>query len=63
MNEIEERYKKFALDENMREKFSRSSVEVQEKYSLDIPLVITTVVIDHSGKTILFKENDDAKLV
>lgn len=63
MNEIEERYKKFALDENMREKFSRSSVEVQEKYSVDTPLVITTVVIDHSGKVTIIKEADDAKLV
>lgn len=63
MNEIEERYKKFALDENMKVKFSRSSVEVYEKYSLEIPLVITTVVIDQSGKTIFVKESDDAKLV
>ncbi|MBB5349765.1 hypothetical protein JWG42_17240 [Desulfoprunum benzoelyticum] len=63
MNEIEERYKKFALDENMREKFSQSSVEVQEKYSMDTSLVITTVVIGNSGKTTTIKEADDAKLV
>jgi hypothetical protein len=63
MNEIEERYKKFALDENTKEKFSRSSVEIQEKYDVDTPLVITTIVIDHSGRTTIIKEGDDAKLV
>lgn len=63
MNETEERYKKFALDENMKEKLSRSSVEVQEKYSVDTPFVITTVVIEHSGKLTTIKEEDDAKLV
>ena len=63
MNEIEKRYEKFALDENMKKNFSQSSVEVQEKYNVDTPLVITTIVIDHSGKTTIIKEGDGAKLV
>lgn len=63
MNDIEERYKKFALDENMREQFSQSAVNVREKYRNDIPLSITTVVIDQSGKSTIIKENKNAELV
>ena len=31
MNEIEEKFKRFILDENMRKMFSHSSVEIEEK--------------------------------
>lgn len=56
MSELEKRYTEFALDENMREKFRQFSVGVQEKNNVEGSLVITTVVIDHSGKHTFIKD-------
>lgn len=60
MDEIEEKFKRFILDENMREMFSHSSVEIEDKRHNAASFVITTVVIDQAGRS---KENKDAKLV
>jgi hypothetical protein len=60
MNEIEEKFKKFNLDGNMREMFSHSSVEIDGMHSKAESFVITTVVIDRARKS---KEDNDAKLV
>ena len=60
MNEIEEKFNRFKLDENMREMFSHSSVEIDGMNPKAASFVITTVVVDRARKS---KEDNDAKLV
>lgn len=63
MNEIEDKYKRFTLDENMREMFSHSSVEIEDNSHKMSSFVITTVVIYRAGTPTKSKGNKDAKLV
>jgi hypothetical protein len=63
MNEIEEKFKKFILDENMRKMFSHSSVEIEEKVQQSASFLITTVVIDPVRESSKPKRDKDAKLV
>lgn len=60
MSEIEEKYKKFSIDENMKEMFSHSSVEIEYMGHDDSSFVITTVINNHTGKSTKSKENKDA---
>jgi hypothetical protein len=63
MNEIEDKYKRFSLDENMIELFSHCSVGVEDMTQTKADLIITTVVIDPAAKSHKSQENKDAKLV
>ncbi len=63
MNEIEEKFMKFILDENMQKMFSHSSVEIEEKVQQSASFLITTVVIDPANETSKPKRDKDAKLV
>ena len=63
MNEIEEKYRRFTIDENMRDMFSNSSVDIEDKSHKKTSFVITTVVIDSAGKSAKPKEKKNAKLV
>jgi hypothetical protein len=63
MNEVEEKFKKFSLDENMRKMFSHSSVEIEEIFCPTTSFLITTVVIDPTGDSRRTKRDEDAKLV
>jgi len=63
MNEVEEKFKKFILDENMRKMFSHSSVEIEEKLHTTTSFLITTVVIDPRRESRKSKRDKDAKLV
>lgn len=63
MNVIEEKFKKFILDEKMRKMFSHSSVEIEEKVQQTASFLITTVVIDPARESSKPKRDKDAKLV
>ena len=63
MDEIEDKYKQFALDENMKELFSHATVNIDDGFQAKTSFIISTFVIDHLGKSTEEKERDDAKLV
>lgn len=63
MTEIEEKYKYFAIDEKMVEMFSHFSTSNYDKNNNQSNHVITTYIIDKTGKYNVIKENKDAKLV
>lgn len=60
MNEIEEKYKKFRLDEKMVEMFGQSSIGIEGERITKPVYSITTVVIDSADTRI--EESKDAKL-
>jgi hypothetical protein len=63
MDEIDKKYERFELDENMRKLFSRSTVDIDDGFQKKESFIITTVVIDHSAKSMDTREINDAKLV
>ncbi len=60
MIEIEEKYKRFTLDENMKEMFSHSSVDIAGMGQNRPTFIITTVVIDKTGRISELKDNKNA---
>jgi len=47
MDEIEEKYKRFAIDEDMGKLYSHSTVDIDDGFQKKESFIITTVVIDH----------------
>lgn len=62
MNEFEDKYKEFRLDENKVALFSHSSVEVAGNTQNKASFIITTVVINHTDSN-RPQEIKDAELV
>ncbi len=62
MDEIEEKYKRFNLKEDMRELFGHPSVDIDGHCQRKESFVVTTIVIDNTVESVKAKENKDAKL-
>jgi len=60
MNEIEEKYLKFALDEKMKQMFCQSSIGINGQDHKTLSYVITTIEIDQKGKLTTIEKNKDA---
>ncbi|PPD03217.1 MAG: hypothetical protein CTY29_10390 [Methylobacter sp.] len=60
MEDIEDKFKKFMIDEKMMEMFCHSSIDLFDKYKNSVSFSITTVIFDQSGN---ITESQDAKLV
>lgn len=63
MNEIEEKYSKFALNERIKEMFCHFSIGINGKSHDTASYVITTIQIDQTGELTKIEENKNAKLV
>jgi len=50
MDDIEQKYKKFFIDQNMSELFSNYTVEIEDSSYKDTSFVTKTIVIDHARR-------------